>query len=128
MKTITFSALPALGVDLDEGTFAGCVTLPGGRLVAVVLLPGPGCAERVRWQQAMDWAASRMGELPTRPVAALLFANVTEKLDPYWHWTSEQWDATIAWGCDFGDGLQGTSHKSYEGRAVAVRYIDITQE
>ena len=74
----------------------------------------------------MDWAKALDAELPTRPIAALLFANAKDKLRPLWHWTSDEDDASCAWSCLFHDGLQGYIHKSYEGSAVAVRLIPLT--
>lgn len=65
-------------------------------------------------------------KLPTRHVAALLFANVKDKLEPDWHWTVDELDASCAWGCDFDFGLQYNLRKSYDGCAVAVRLIPLT--
>lgn len=121
MKTIKFADLPALGADLDGGTFAGIITKRDGTHCAVILLPNK--AHELTWKKAMNWAEKEGGELPSRPVAALLFANVKDRLEPSWHWTSEQYDASYAWNCYFDDGYQNFNRKSYEGRAVAVRYI-----
>ena len=123
-STISLANLPAIGGDLEGGTFAGLTTTPAGAHVAVVLLPGAGTD--LTWTKAKAWAKKQGGELPSRPVAALLFANVKSALQPRWHWTSEEEDASSAWFCGFGDGNQGNSHKSYEGGAVAVRQIPLT--
>jgi hypothetical protein len=74
----------------------------------------------------MDWASKHGGELPSRPVAALLIENAKDKLRPEWHWTSEAYGDSYAWDCHFGGGYQNLAHKSYEGCAVAVRLIPIT--
>ena len=121
---INLAALPPVGADLDGGIFAGLTTTKGGTHCAVVLLPGRG--EELTWTKARTWAEKQDGELPTRPVAALLFANVKDALQPGWHWTSEEFDASYAWHCDFHPGYQYDGHKSYEGCAVAVRRIHIT--
>jgi len=71
------------------------------------------------------WSKKQGGELPSRPVAALLFANVKSALRPRWHWTSDEEDASYAWGCYFGNGHQYDDPKSYEGGAVAVRLIPL---
>ena len=115
--------LPALLQPLDGGTFAGVITTPAGAHCAVVLLPGAGTG--LTWTEARGWALKRGGELPTRPVAAMLFANVKSALETRWHWTSEEFDASSAWLCDFYGGGQVYFHKSYEGGAVAVRMIHI---
>lgn len=122
--TLTLATLPALGADLDGGTFAGLTTRKDGTHCAVILLPEK--ATDLTWKKATTWATEQGGELPTRPVAALLFANVKPSLTPAWHWTSDEYDASYAWCCGFGDGTQYYSRKSYEGSAVAVRLIPLT--
>ena len=123
-STISLANLPAIGGDLEGGTFAGLTTTPAGAHVAVVLLPGAGTD--LTWTKAKAWAKKQGGELPSRPVAALLFANVKSALQPRWHWTSEEEDASYAWICNFLYGNQGFNLKSYEGGAVAVRQIPLT--
>ena len=93
----------------------------------MVLLPNQP-ATRLNWQAAMDWAASIEAELPSRPVATMLFANCKPLLAPRWHWTNESEvdDASCAWFCNFDYGHQYNLHKSYEGSAVAVRLIPLT--
>lgn len=115
--------LPALGQPLEGGTFAGLTTKPDGTHFAVILLPG--VVEKLTWTKAKAWAKKQGGELLSRPVAALLFANVKSAMQPRWHWTSDEKDASFAWICYFGNGNQYVSLKSYEGGAVAVRYIEI---
>ena len=116
--------LPALGQPLEGGIFAGLSTTKAGKHCAVVLLPGQG--KKLTWDEAKVWAAKRGGELPTRPVAALIFANVSDRPTSGWHWTSEEDadDASYAWGCYyFGYGRQGYDRKIYESSAVCVRMI-----
>lgn len=120
---MSITDLPAIGQPLDGGTFAGLTTKPDGAHCAVVLLPDNGTD--LTWAKAKAWAKEQGGELPSRPVAALLFANVKASLQPRWHWTSEEYDASFAWLCYFGNGGQIFSLKSFEGSAVAVRYIKI---
>ena len=124
IKTISFSNLPTLGADLDGGTFAGLTTRKDGTHCAVVLLPEQ--SEKLTWKKAMNLAEKLGAELPSRPVAALLFANVKSLLKPTWHWTSEEDDASYAWNCGFLNGYQYGNRKSYEGGAVAVRLIPLT--
>jgi hypothetical protein len=120
---MSITDIPAIGQLLNGGTFAGLTTKPDGTHCAVVLLPGTGTD--LTWTKAKAWAKKQGGELPSRPVAALLFANVKASLKPEWHWTSEAYDASFAWGCHFYGGGQGITTKSFEGSAVAVRYIKI---
>lgn len=123
--TLTIAQLPALGAPLEGGSFAGITTQPDGTHCAVVLLPAQGTD--LDWPAAKAWASEQGGELPSRPVAALLFANVKTQLRPRWHWTGEthEDDASYAWSCDFYYGYQSYSHKSSEGGAVAVRLIHL---
>ena len=117
--------LPALGAALDAGIFAGLTTKPDGTHCAVVLLADkPG--GKLTWQQAVEWAQSVQGELPSRPVSALLFANAHDQFERTWHWTSEtdEDDGSYAWSQGFDDGRY-YSHKSDEGRARAVRLIPL---
>ena len=123
-NTITIAALPAIGAALAGGTFAGLTTLPNGTHHAVVLLPGKG--DDLTWQQAGEWAKEQGGLLPTRTVAALLFANVQAQLQPEWHWTAEEHSASYAWSCLFDLGDQLNVHKIYKGSAVAVRLIPLS--
>ncbi|MDO8904000.1 DUF1566 domain-containing protein [Hydrogenophaga sp.] len=125
MKTqITIAELPAIGETLEGGIFAGLTTKPDGTHCAAVLLPAQGTD--LNWKAAKAWAAKQDGELPSRPVAALLFANLKEQLRPSWHWTADEDGASFAWRCYFDYGLQLSNHKSYEGSAVAVRLIHLT--
>lgn len=124
MKDTTTLSLPALGEPLDTGIFAGITTAKDGTHHAVVLLPGNGT--KLSWKNAMQWAKDQGGDLPTRPVVAMLFANVKSALpDSGWHWTNEAHDASYAWNCLFTYGIQTTSLKSYEAGAVAVRLIPL---
>lgn len=61
--------------------------------------------------------------LPSRFELALLFANLRDQLQPRWHWSSTQYDASYAWFCGFYDGRQDGGLKSFEGCAVAVRRV-----
>lgn len=126
IASISIPFLPALGADLDGGTFAGITTTKDGTHCAVVLLTQQ--ATKITWDNATAWAKEHGGELPTRPVAALLFANLKPLLAPRWHWTceTEEDDASYAWYCYFTTGRQFGFHKRYEGSAVAVRLIPIT--
>jgi hypothetical protein len=125
IKSVSITVLPAIGADLDGGAFFGITTRKDGTHCAAVLLPAQS-DKRLPWKPAMAWAAKQGGELPSRPVAAMLFANLKDKLTPNWHWTSAEDDASYAWGCDFDHGGQYGTHESYEGSVVAVRLIPLT--
>jgi hypothetical protein len=118
---VKFKDLPKLGEKLDGGIFAGLTTKPNGTHCAVVLLPGKG--RGLNWRDAKAWATEQGGELPRRPVSALLVATVKDHLHPDRHWTADELRASYAWYCCFEDGFQDTINKSYECSAVAVRLI-----
>ncbi|MBA4343246.1 MAG: hypothetical protein C0423_14005 [Methylibium sp.] len=130
---ITLATLPALGQPLDTGLFCGVITRKDGTHCAVVLLADKPDT-RLTWSKAKAWADGVGGQLPSRPVAALLYANAKDQLQPAWHWTSDtldadtgdEDDASYAWGCYFRHGDQNDTRESAEGAAVAVRLIPLT--
>jgi hypothetical protein len=124
IKSVQLTDLPALGTEFEGGTFTGITTRLDGTHCAVILLPAKG--EDLTWTAAKAWAQEQGGELPSRPVAALLFANVQPALSPEWHWTADEYNASFAWGCIFDGGGQSRSRKSAEGAVVAVRLIPLT--
>jgi hypothetical protein len=124
IRTIAFAALPALGASFEGGIFCGITTGKDGTHSAVVLLLDT--TGEKSWKDATAWAAEVDGELPTRTVAALLFANAKDQFEEEWHWTSEEFNASFAWYCNFISGNQGSTRKSYEGCARAVRLIQLT--
>ena len=116
--------LPAVGQPLAAGIFAGLTTTKAGAHCAVILLTDKP-EGLLTWKKAMNWAEKLDAALPTRADSALLFANLKDQFDPHWHWTSEELDGSSAWHQGFGYGLQGNVHKSFEGRARAVRLIPL---
>ncbi|MCG3177451.1 MAG: hypothetical protein MOGMAGMI_02425 [Candidatus Omnitrophica bacterium] len=112
---------------LNEGEkFVGVViSADGSRRHYLILLSGEKA--NIKWQQAMEWAQSIGGELPDRVESALLFATMKDEFEPEWYWTREQLvsDAGFAWYQTFGSGYQLNLHKSFEGRARAVRRLAI---
>ena len=70
-----------------------------------------------------DWS------LPDRREARLIYINASAGFDKdAWYWTSTQdaADGSYAWLQYFINGNQDDGHKTYEGRARAVRRILIT--
>jgi len=122
---MNFTDLPAIGQPLEAGTFVGLTTKPDGTHHAVVLLADKA-AKRMTWKASLAWAKKLKAELPTRPVAALLFANAKSQFEPEWHWTSEAYDSSYAWLQYFLNGYQLSNYESFEGRARAVRLIQLT--
>lgn len=120
---IKFQCLPRVAARLDDGTFAGITTNSKGQHYAVVLLDPQG--SDLTHSKAVAWATANGGELPSRPVATMLLANLKNLLREEWHWTADTQGASYAWVCNFGNGTQYHPHESYEGSAVAVKLIPI---
>jgi hypothetical protein len=125
-KTIQFVdiAAMALGAPLEGGTFAGIITPKNGAHVAVVLLADKP-VKSMKWADAKAWAESVDGVLPTRPVAAMLFANAKDQFEAEWHWTSEAYSGSGAWIQGFVGGTQITDRVDDDYCARAVRMIPL---
>ena len=123
---LSLADIPAVGASLADGIFAGLTTAKDGKHFAVVLLESkPGGP--LSWKAAMAWAEGVGGALPTRPVAALLFANAKDAFQRSWYWSCEEYESngSYAWYQTFSYGNQNYLGKSYEGRARAVRRLTV---
>lgn len=124
---VILQSLPAIGqpwLGID-GIYAGVITAADGAPYALVLLSDKP-ARDLPWRQAMDWAEGLGAALPTRPEAAMLFANTPQAFEKRWHWTSAQYSAHDAWSQAFVVGYQDISDKYYELRARAVRRFKLS--
>jgi hypothetical protein len=65
-------------------------------------------------------------QTPAQTSAEAFRAGGPEAFEPRWYWSSTQYSASLAWGQLFYDGGQDDGNKSYEGRARAVRTIQLT--
>lgn len=104
-----------LSRDRDTGTWHHVVLLPS--------LPD----KDLNWQEAIDWARSMGGELPTRWESALLYANCRQTIDTnYWYWTASPYagDERYAWCQYFDDGCQDYRQDTHF-RARAVRRVPV---
>jgi hypothetical protein len=120
MPTISIAATV---IELKDGEhYAGLIlNADGTPSHHLVLLPDAD--KRMAWQAAVEYAKDQGGTLPTRREQSLLFANLKDQFQPAWYWSGEQYegDGSYAWSQNFHGGLQLLTHKSYEGRARAVR-------
>ncbi|WP_176461093.1 DUF1566 domain-containing protein [Janthinobacterium sp. PC23-8] len=129
MNTTTAAALAtipaAIGAAFAGGIYAGIMRgVDGAPDEHLVLLPG--AAEDVTWEAADEWAKAEGGELPTRREQRLLFINLKDQFEEDWYWSSEQAGPSHAWGQNFFNGGQfNYGYRSYEGRARAVRRLEI---
>ena len=111
--------------NLQEGEiYAGLILGKDGAADYHLFLQ-PGKATGVTWQAAMEWAKKLGHSLPTRAEQALLFANLKHEFEPRYYWSNEQAGPSHAWGQYFNGGDQSDYNRSYEGRARAVRRLEI---
>jgi hypothetical protein len=114
-------------IDLKPGEhYAGIILGEHGKQSHhLILLPGD--VDDVTWVQAKEFAEKAGGELPTRREQALLFANLKGQFEDSYYWSCEQRASNdgCAWIQTFANGGQGTSSKSAELRARAVRRLTI---
>ncbi len=114
-----------LALILKEGEkYAGILLGKDGEPDRHIILL-PGAAESVNFDDAKKFAESIGGELPTRRMQSLLYANLKEKFQPTWYWSGEQRGSGSAWSQFFDDGSQSWGYTSGKCRAVAVRSIVI---
>ncbi len=109
-------------LNLQPGEhYAGVILDAQGRVQHhLVLLPAVP-ANELSWKDALAWAESVGGALPTQKEQSLLFANCGEQFEAAWYWSGEQSSASFAWCQFFGNGPQSGNDKSAELRARAVR-------
>ncbi len=120
---------PLIGAHWPEqaGDFAGAGRAVDG--TEYLLIAGPEADSELNHAAAEAWAKGLSIEgltdftLPTRRDLALMFANVPEKFQREFYWSSEPGagDPDYAWGQWFDDGGQSYYHKSNECRVRAVR-------
>jgi Protein of unknown function (DUF1566) len=65
-------------------------------------------------------------QTPAQTCASDFQEGGAEAFECRWYWSSTQYSGSTAWSQDFTIGPQGSSLKSYEGRARAVRTIQLT--
>lgn len=110
----------------DGEVYAGLSRDPDtGAWHHLVLLPAITDKD-LTWQEAIEWAKSVGGDLPTRNESALLYANVRDQIDQdYWHWTATEVASvpSWAWSQTFHGGTQYDDLKGNHYSARAVRRV-----
>jgi len=117
---------PNIGSKSLYGIYAGNVRArgdePDGILEALDEAP-----TAMTWSDAMKWAESTGGRLPTRAEQSVLYGNVPELFQKEAYWSCEQYagDDASAWCQSFGYGTQVNYGKASKLRARAVRRLPI---
>ena len=120
---------PKIGSTFPDqhGIYAGLIAGTdelGGDAHLVVLA---GDRDDLTWPEALAWAESVGGRLPTRREQAILFGNVPQLFEKTWYWSDEQFAGydECAWAQHFLFGHQSDLREDYECRARAVRRVPI---
>ena len=113
--------------ELKEGeTYIGAIINADGTGNHIILLPDD--KPLGKWQEAMDWAKEKGGDLPNRVEQALLFNQNKELFEKDWYWSNTTVEGSSEWawcqGFDFGSQFSNRKGNSY-CRARAVRRIVI---
>ena len=114
-------------ITLEPGErYAGPILNVDGTTAHYLILL-PGSANEIKWKDAIQWAESIGGELPSRREQSLLYTNLKGEFEDDWYWSCEQYAGRefYAWFQHFGDGYQNYLHESSELRARAVRRLTI---
>lgn len=114
-----------LSLVLNQGEKYAGLILSSNAEPSYHLILLPGQAENMNWQDAIDWASSINGYLPTRQEQSLLFANLKGEFEPAGYWSTSRYSHADAWIQNFGNGYQYHNYKSAKGRARAVRRISL---
>ena len=113
--------------DLKNGeVYIGTFINADGTGHHTILLPGD--KDDGNWQDALDWAKEKGGDLPNRIEQAALFANHKGLFqeDVYWSNTTHHNESEWAWYQLFSSGGQVITHESNNDcRARAVRRLEI---
>lgn len=88
-----------------------------------ILIPGDN--EDAQWQEQMDWAKSKGGDLPNRAELLTMYEKFSFQFEKSWYWsnTTDRDNAAWAWFQNFDYGFQYRYNKDYELRARAVRRV-----
>ena len=118
--------MPRINSTYAGGEVMGVMAGQDGKPDYLLIDLGVEPANDVTWQEALAWAKSVGGELPTRREQSVMFGNRRDgQYQLRWYWSCEQ-DAgneSSAWIQNFYYGNQSNGHKVSHGRARAVRRV-----
>lgn len=111
---------------LSEGEiYVGAIGDKNGEVHHVILLPGDN--DDATFADALQWAKSIGGDLPTRIEQAMMWAGHRDQFrkDVYWSNETHHEDRNYAWFQGFSYGYQFSLLKNGALRARAVRRLPI---
>jgi hypothetical protein len=106
---------------IEGGKYAGVAAGTDGQPDHHVILLADKPPKALTWKEAIAWAESVGGFVPTRDESALLYAHLRDDFERDWHWTSTQYSDAYAWCQGFSYGSQRWVHKYGKLPARAVR-------
>ena len=118
--------MPRINSTYAGGEVMGVMAGQDGKPDYLLIDLGVEPTADVTWQEALAWAKSVGGELPTRREQSVMFGNRREgQYQKTWYWSCAQYagNESSAWVQTFSDGYQGGDHKDYHYRARAVRRV-----
>ena len=121
--TIQKARLDLATGELYAGSVHSKTEAPSYHLVLLPNIPD----KRLTWNEAVEWAKTTGGQLPTLREQSLLFTNLKEEFKGDWYWSGDQPedDSNFVWGQYFNNGSQWFNTKKKLGGARVVRRIPI---
>jgi hypothetical protein len=126
-QSITEYIFPRAEIALKPGEYYAGIILGKDGEASYHLVLLAESRESISWKDALDWAESIHGELPTRREQSLLFSNLKEQFESEWYWSSEQraTDSSHVWCQHFSGSYQIIYCKTHKLRARAVRRLEL---
>ena len=127
MKSSTHIDIPPVA---EGETYIGAIGDKNGDVYHLILMAVDH--DDSNHADAMAWAQSIGGDLPTKVEIAMLFDVAKDQFQPDWYWTNQTYvvpsnpeNTAYAWYQNFSYGGQGNGRKGCSGRARAVRRLPI---
>ncbi len=124
---LTTYGIPEAHIELKTGELYAGLMLDEAGEPSHHLIALPNEVEDITFTDALAWATTQGGDLPTPNEQSLLFANLKKHFKPEWYWSNREHPTNK--GCAFvqlfDDGRQTTSGKYHKFRARAVRRVNV---
>ena len=109
----------------DGETYIGIIGNQHGHVYHLIRLPGDN--DDATFTDALKWAKSIGGDLPSRIEQAMLWADRRDQFRKDWYWSNEvgHVNTNYVWYQCFVLGQQDATRKADKIRAIAVRRLVI---